>query len=111
MTDATDKLELTDAEWRERLTPAQYQVLRRHGTEPPTSHPLDKEYGAGLYHCAGCGTPLYRAQEKFNSGSGWPSFWAPIEGAIETSTDATLGMVRTEVHCAKCGGHLGHVFE
>jgi len=111
MADETEPMERSDAEWREILTPDQYRVLRAHGTERAGSHPLNKESAPGLYHCAGCGTPLYRSDTKFNSGTGWPSFWAPIEGAIATTRDTSLGMTRIEVHCAKCGGHLGHVFD
>jgi peptide-methionine (R)-S-oxide reductase len=94
------------------LTPAQYRVLREHGTEPPGSSPLNKEHRAGTYHCAGCDLPLFSSTTKFDSGTGWPSFWAPLDDAIGTSEDRTLFFtVRTEVHCRRCGGHLGHVFE
>ena len=92
------------------LTPEQRYVLREHGTEPPRSSPLDKEYRPGIYHCVGCGTPLFESSTKFNSGTGWPSFFAPLPGALATRADDSLGMTRTEVHCAKCEGHLGHVF-
>ena len=102
---------LSEEEWRQKLSPAQYEVLRRHGTERAGSSPLDKEYGTGIYHCAGCGQPLFASAAKFNSGTGWPSFWAPLDEAVETDTDRTFFMVRTEVHCARCGGHLGHVFD
>lgn len=101
----------TEAEWKSLLSPEQFNVLRKHGTERAGTSPLDKVYDAGIYVCAGCGTPLFRSSTKFNSGTGWPSFWQPIEGAIATSTDRAFFMVRTEVHCATCGGHLGHVFE
>jgi peptide-methionine (R)-S-oxide reductase len=101
----------SDAEWRQRLTPDQFHVLRKHGTEPPGSSPLDKEYGKGTYHCAGCDLPLFSSATKFDSRTGWPSFWAPLDKAVGTSQDRTLFMVRTEVHCRRCGGHLGHVFE
>jgi peptide-methionine (R)-S-oxide reductase len=101
----------SDEEWRRELTPEQYHVLRRHGTERAGSSPLDKEYGAGVYHCRGCGQPLFASDAKFNSGTGWPSFSAPLQDAIETETDRSFFMVRTEVHCHRCGGHLGHVFE
>jgi peptide-methionine (R)-S-oxide reductase len=101
----------SDAEWRQRLTPDQFHVLRKHGTEPPGSSPLDKESGKGTYHCAGCDLPLFSSATKFDSRTGWPSFWAPLEKAVGTSEDRTLFMVRTEVHCRRCGGHLGHVFE
>jgi len=109
----TETFEITrsEAEWRKSLTPEQFRVLRQHGTERAGSSPLDKEYGAGTYLCAGCGLPLYASATKNDSGTGWPSFWAPIEGAVGTSTDRKLFMVRTEVHCRRCGGHLGHVFE
>src|SRR5438105_9313726 len=102
---------LSDEDWRQRLTPEQYRVLRQHGTERAGTSPLDKQHGKGIYHCAGCGQPLFDADAKFNSGTGWPSFSAPLEDAVETETDRTLWMVRTEVHCRHCGGHLGHVFE
>ena len=97
--------------WRQDLTPEQYRVLREHGTERPGTSPLLAEKRLGLFHCAGCGQPLYRSETKFESGSGWPSFWEPLPGAVETSTDQSHGMTRVEVHCSKCGGHLGHVFE
>jgi peptide-methionine (R)-S-oxide reductase len=102
----------TEEEWRRLLTPAQYDVLRGHGTEPAGSSPLDHEKRAGIFHCAACDLPLYSSETKFDSGTGWPSFWAPIDGAIGTSEDRTLLFyVRTEVHCRRCGGHLGHVFD
>ena len=100
----------TEAEWRAVLRPEAYRVLRDHGTERAGTSPLDREKGAGTFVCAGCGTALFQADTKFDSGTGWPSFFAPIEGATETTTDRTLFMTRTEVHCAQCGGHLGHVF-
>ena len=102
--------DLNDAQWRERLSPAQYRVLRAQGTEPAFSSPLDHEKRAGRYVCAGCGQALFESATKFDSGTGWPSFWQPIEEAVETSVDASWLMIRTEVHCAHCGGHLGHVF-
>ncbi|HEX3860875.1 MAG TPA: peptide-methionine (R)-S-oxide reductase MsrB [Stellaceae bacterium] len=102
---------MSDEEWRKRLNPAQYQVLREHGTERAGSSPLDKNYDPGVYHCAGCGQPLFTAATKFNSGSGWPSFYEPMDGAVETTSDRSHFMVRTEVHCRHCGGHLGHVFD
>jgi peptide-methionine (R)-S-oxide reductase len=102
--------EKNDKDWREQLTPEQYKVLRGHGTEMRGSSPLNKEKRAGTFCCAGCGKPLFDAEAKFESGTGWPSFWAPLEGAVETQTDRSYGMTRTEVHCADCGGHLGHVF-
>lgn len=92
------------------LTPEQQRVLREHGTEPPRSSPLDQEYRPGRYHCVGCGTALFESGTKFNSGAGWPSFFAPLPGAIATSVDHRHGLTRTEVHCATCEGHLGHVF-
>ena len=101
----------TDAEWRQLLTPEQYAVMRGHGTERPGSCALLYEKRAGTFSCAGCGQPLFRAGVKFESGTGWPSFNAPVEGAVETSRDSSYGMVRTEVHCATCGSHLGHVFD
>lgn len=107
----TFEIELSEAAWRERLTPAQFRVLREHGTERAGSSPLDREYRAGVYHCAGCDLPLFSSETKFDSRTGWPSFYAPIEGAIGTAEDRSLFMVRTEVHCRRCGGHLGHVFD
>jgi peptide-methionine (R)-S-oxide reductase len=100
----------TEDQWREQLTPEQFRVLRQHGTERAGSSPLDKVYEPGTYNCSGCGTPLFTSNTKFNSGTGWPSFYAPIEGAIATTTDRSFFMTRVEVHCATCGGHLGHVF-
>ncbi len=102
----------SDDEWKRLLTKEQYNVLRRHGTERAGTSPLDKEYRAGTFLCAGCDLPVFSSQTKFDSGTGWPSFWAPIEGATRTSEDRSfLFIVRTEVHCRRCGGHLGHVFE
>ena len=101
----------SDAEWRRILTPEQYDVMRAHGTEAPGSCALLLEKRPGRFSCAACGQPLFESKTKFESGTGWPSFNDPIEGAVETSTDRTLGMVRTEVHCANCGSHLGHVFD
>jgi len=101
----------TEDEWKASLTPEQFRVLRKHGTERAGTSPLDKEYSKGTFACAGCGTPLFTSETKFNSGTGWPSFYAPLENAVETSVDRSLFMTRVEVHCAKCGGHLGHVFE
>lgn len=100
----------TEAEWQETLTPEQFRVLRKHGTERAGTSPLDKVYDEGTYVCAGCGQPLFTSETKYNSRTGWPSFYAPIEGAIETTVDRSLFMTRTEVHCSNCGGHLGHVF-
>ena len=100
----------SDAEWRQLLTPDQYSVLRRHATEAPGSCAVLVEKRPGRFACAGCGQPLFESHLKFESGTGWPSFNDPIEGAVETDTDNSHGMIRTEVHCANCGGHLGHVF-
>ena len=110
---STEAFEITktEAEWRRSLMPEQFRVLRQHGTERAGSSPLDKEYGRGAYLCAACDLPLFASDTKFDSGTGWPSFWVPIEGAVRTSTDRKLFMTRTEVHCRRCGGHLGHVFE
>ena len=102
---------LSEDEWRRKLSPAEFRVLREHGTERAGSSPLDKQYGEGIYHCAGCGQPLFASSTKFNSGTGWPSFYAPLDNAVETETDRGFLMTRTEVHCSRCGGHLGHVFE
>jgi peptide-methionine (R)-S-oxide reductase len=100
----------SDAEWRRLLTPEQYRVLRQHGTEAPGSCALLREKRPGTFVCAGCGQPLFQADTKFESGTGWPSFFNPIPGAIGSTEDTSYGMVRTEVHCSRCGGHLGHVF-
>jgi peptide-methionine (R)-S-oxide reductase len=100
----------TEAEWREALTAEQFHVLREHGTERPGSSPLNHEKRSGTFTCAGCGTPLFASGTKFESGTGWPSFWQPLEGAVATTVDRSHGMTRVEVHCAACGGHLGHVF-
>jgi peptide-methionine (R)-S-oxide reductase len=105
------QVSLSDDDWRRKLSAAQYRVLREHGTERAGSSPLDKQYEAGVYNCAGCGQPLFASDTKFNSGTGWPSFWAPLDDAVETQTDRSLFMTRTEVHCSHCGGHLGHVFD
>ena len=104
-------VEKSDEEWRRILTPEQYSVLRGHGTERPGSCALLKEHRAGTFTCAACGQQLFVADRKFESGTGWPSFFAPLEGAIGTTEDRTFGMKRVEVHCNNCGGHLGHVFE
>ncbi len=101
----------SDTDWRAELAPDQYRVLREHGTERPGTSPLNGEKRTGVFDCAGCGTPVYTSETKYESGSGWPSFFAPIPGAVATTVDRSLGMTRTEVHCAKCGGHLGHVFD
>ncbi len=100
----------SDADWRRILTPEQYDVMRGHGTEAPGSCALLYEKRPGRFACAGCGQPLFASKLKFESGTGWPSFNDPIEGAVETTVDRSLGMVRAEVHCANCGSHLGHVF-
>jgi peptide-methionine (R)-S-oxide reductase len=113
MTTSQDKqfeVNKSEQEWQEILTPEQFRVLRKHGTERAGTSPLDKNYADGIYRCAGCGNPLFKSATKFNSGTGWPSFFQPIEGAVETTTDRSFFMTRIEVHCAKCGGHLGHVF-
>jgi peptide-methionine (R)-S-oxide reductase len=102
---------LTEDEWRQKLAPAQFNVLRKHGTERAGTSPLNHEKRAGTFLCAGCGKDLFTADTKFESGTGWPSFYAPIEGAIGTTEDSSFFMTRTEVHCANCSGHLGHVFE
>ena len=102
---------LTDAEWRKRLTPTQYNVLRNHGTERPGSSPLLREHRKGTFVCAGCALPLFSSAAKFESGTGWPSFYEPLPDAVETTTDRSFFMVRTEVHCRRCLGHLGHVFD
>jgi peptide-methionine (R)-S-oxide reductase len=100
----------TDAEWRQRLTSEQYDVLRGHGTERPGTCALLHEHRAGAFSCAGCGQELFVADKKFESGTGWPSFNTPVEGAVATSEDRSYGMLRVEAHCSRCGGHLGHVF-
>src|SRR6266851_5574484 len=107
------KFEVTrsDEEWRRLLTPEQYNILRRHGTERAGSCALNYEKRPGTFSCVGCGQPLFASKKKFESGTGWPSFNDPIAGAVETSTDDSYGMARTEVHCNRCGSHLGHVFE
>lgn len=102
--------QLTDAEWRKRLDPKAYAVLRQASTEYPFTSPLNKEKRKGIFACAGCGQKLFDSRTKFESHTGWPSFWRPLPKAIGTSTDRELGYARTEVHCARCGGHLGHVF-
>jgi peptide-methionine (R)-S-oxide reductase len=111
--DRVEPYEITksDDEWRQQLTPEQYQVLRQHGTERPGTCALLHEKRAGTFKCAGCGLPLFKAAGKFESGTGWPSFFAPLENALGTAVDRSHFMTRTEVHCRRCGGHLGHVFE
>ena len=105
------KIEKSDAEWQKELDPLAHHVLRNHGTERPFTSPLNNEKRKGIFRCAGCGEPLFDSATKYESGSGWPSFWAPMnDHAVDTTSDASHGMIRTEVTCAKCGGHLGHVF-
>lgn len=101
----------SEGEWRAQLTSQQFRVLREHATERAGTSALDKEYGPGAYRCAGCDLPLFAAETKFDSGTGWPSFWVPLEDAVGTSRDRSLFTVRNEVHCRRCGGHLGHVFD
>jgi peptide-methionine (R)-S-oxide reductase len=101
----------TDAEWKKTLTPEQFDVLRKQGTERAGSSPLDANDAAGTYKCAGCTLALFSSDTKFHSGTGWPSFWKPLDNAVSTSEDDTYLMTRTEVHCHRCGGHLGHVFD
>lgn len=110
MTDETFPFTLSDAEWRTRLTAEQYDVMRRHGTERPGSCALNHEKRLGAFNCAGCDQPLFRSGEKFESGTGWPSFFDPLPGALGSTVDRGYGMIRTEVHCGNCGSHLGHVF-
>lgn len=106
-----ERLDLTDAQWRERLTPEEFHVLREQGTERSFSGRFHDHHEHGVYRCAGCGAPLFASQHKFESGTGWPSYYQPIaEGRVATQEDRAWGMTRTEVHCARCGGHLGHVF-
>ena len=107
----TDPEIRTEAEWRAALTPEQYHVLREHGTERAGTSGLNAEKRPGTFSCAGCGAPLFESGTKYESGSGWPSFFAPLEGSVETQVDRSHWMTRTEVHCARCKGHLGHVFE
>lgn len=107
---ATGHITHTDAEWKKILTPDQYVVLRQEGTEQPFTSKLLHEERAGKFACAGCDLPLYSSETKFDSGTGWPSFWAPIDGGINTKNDTSFGMTRTAVLCARCDGHLGHVF-
>lgn len=104
------EVQKTEQEWKETLTPEAFKVLRKHGTERAGTSPLDKVYDDGTYLCAACSQPLFTSDTKFNSGTGWPSFYQPLEQAIATTVDRTLFMTRTEVHCSRCGGHLGHVF-
>jgi peptide-methionine (R)-S-oxide reductase len=108
---ADPKWNLSDAEWKRRLNPAAYQVLRKQGTERPFSSPLNNEKRPGTYHCAGCDLPLFSSKAKYDSGTGWPSFWQPLPKAIGTKIDFKLIVPRTEYHCKRCGGHQGHVFD
>ena len=107
----TDKVVKTEDEWKECLTPEEFHILRKEGTERSFSHPLNKEYRPGKYVCAGCEAPLFKSDMKFDSGTGWPSFYTTLPGAFETKSERKLFMQRTEYHCARCGGHHGHVFE
>ena len=106
----TFAIEKSDEEWRKQLDPQQYSVLRKHSTERAFTSPLNEEKRTGAFVCAGCGPPLFDSATKFESGTGWPSFWQPLPDGVGTTTDRSFFMTRTEVHCAKCGGHLGHVF-
>ncbi|MDP1961327.1 MAG: peptide-methionine (R)-S-oxide reductase MsrB [Reyranella sp.] len=109
-TTETFPIQKSDEEWRKQLDPQQYSVLRKHSTERAFTSPLNNEKRQGSFVCAGCGTPLFDSATKFESGTGWPSFWQPLPDGVGTTTDRSFFMTRTEVHCAKCGGHLGHVF-
>ncbi|KIZ38942.1 MULTISPECIES: peptide-methionine (R)-S-oxide reductase MsrB [Rhodopseudomonas] len=110
---ATEKFEIekTPEEWKQQLTPMQFHILREEGTERPYSSPLLKEHRKGTFACAGCDLPLFSSETKFDSGTGWPSFWQPLANAVGERKDGSLGMTRTEIHCRRCGGHLGHVFD
>src|SRR5215831_16369725 len=110
MEDKHFPVEKTEQQWQETLTPNQFAVLRQHGTERAGTSPLNHEKRSGMFTCAGCGQPLFSSDTKYESGSGWPSFYEPLESAVDTTTDRSHFMTRTEVHCANCGGHLGHVF-
>ena len=105
-----DRVEFSDEQWRQRLSESAYRVLRNEGTEPPHSSPLDREKRVGSYHCAGCDLPLFASSAKYDSRTGWPSFFEPIAGALGSKTDYKMILPRTEYHCARCGGHQGHVF-
>ena len=107
----TDFRKLTEADWKARLTEQQFYILRKHGTERPWSSPLLKEHRKGIFACAGCDLPLFSSDHKFDSGTGWPSFWQPLDNALGRTEDRSYGMTRIEVHCSRCGGHLGHVFD
>lgn len=106
----TFEITKTPEEWKKILTKEQYYVLREHGTERAFTSPLDKQYGAGMYNCAGCDLPLFSSETKYDSTTGWPSFWKPLDKAVGMSIDKSFFSVRTEIHCRRCGGHLGHVF-
>jgi peptide-methionine (R)-S-oxide reductase len=110
MNEAVFPVTRSDEQWRERLTPEQYDVMRRHGTERPGSCALNHEKRPGIFSCVGCDQALFRSGQKFESGTGWPSFFDPLQGALGSTVDKGFGMVRTEVHCSQCGSHLGHVF-
>jgi len=110
-TEQTFEINKSDAEWHQALTPEQYRVLREHGTERAGTSPLDKEYGKGTFLCAGCELALFSSDTKFDSRTGWPSFYAPLDNAVGSTSDRSFFTVRTEVHCRRCGGHLGHVFD
>jgi peptide-methionine (R)-S-oxide reductase len=110
MADRQFPVQKSDEEWQQTLSPSAFNVLREHGTERAGTSPLNQEKRAGQFSCAACGAPLFRSQTKFESGTGWPSFYEPMDGAVETTVDQSHFMTRTEVHCASCGGHLGHVF-
>ncbi|MBA3896149.1 MAG: peptide-methionine (R)-S-oxide reductase MsrB [Sphingomonadaceae bacterium] len=105
------EVNLTEAEWKKRLTPAQFATLRHEATDTPFKSPFLNEHRAGIFSCAGCNLPNYSSKTKFESGTGWPSFWAPLPNAVRSRTDSTLGFARVEIHCRRCGGHLGHVFD
>ena len=105
-----DRVELPDAEWKKRLSDSAYRVLRQEGTEPPHTSALNSEKRVGAFHCAGCDLPLFASTAKYESGTGWPSFFAPLQGAVATKTDYKMILPRTEYHCARCGGHQGHLF-
>jgi peptide-methionine (R)-S-oxide reductase len=111
VTESTAPLAKSEAEWKSSLPEQQFYVLRKEGTERPFTSPLNDEKRRGLFVCAGCALPHFTSEMKFDSGTGWPSFWAPIDGAIRTTSDRSLFMTRTETHCRRCGGHLGHVFD
>lgn len=110
-TEQTFEITKSDAEWQRLLTPEQYRVLREHGTERAGTSPLDKEHGKGTFLCAGCALALFSSDTKFDSRTGWPSFYAPLDNAVGTTSDRSFFTTRTEVHCRRCGGHLGHVFD